>query len=455
VAVDEIASMCAALGSDPEALRAWGLARADEIVRALPPDSTLAPLLVDAHVEGEEIEELEVEELEVEELDEVGEETETETAAPEQPDFEPVFQRRHERFALREQVQITIPSWSRLLDLQADDISQGGMFVRTEEPPARGERITVSITLPEGGTLELEGEVVHVVEARAGGPRPGFGVQFVGLTAERKSALRRLVRHAMSHSAIDGATAQTLHEFGFTPTASGTYRMSMTPEEQTLHEQLHARLSQMRRESDTEVLALPREYDESVLHDAYFKMAEVWHPDVAARHAAPEIKRLVVDIFLRVNEAYENLRRISRPEDRGTKVVAKALKLEPTGAPVLARRLASSLGQIRAQHQAIEPPRPSVTRPPPPKRKDPRITDAIDRMTNKDFQGAIRILEKVPLDAPGHRVLYEFAHARLALSEKDTDEACRRYRAILAIQPENATARRELLLIEAMQQASR
>jgi Tfp pilus assembly protein PilZ len=64
------------------------------------------------------------------------------------------------------------------------DLSEGGCFVDTTGQAQIGERLTVRIQLPEGGCLELTGEVAHE-------SRPiGFGLRFVELSEEQAEQLR-------------------------------------------------------------------------------------------------------------------------------------------------------------------------------------------------------------------------------------------------------------------------
>jgi uncharacterized protein (TIGR02266 family) len=63
------------------------------------------------------------------------------------------------------------------------NISAGGMFIKTDQPPPMDEVVQVTIDLPGGGRpVEAKATVVHrvtVEEARARGCDAGVGVQFV------------------------------------------------------------------------------------------------------------------------------------------------------------------------------------------------------------------------------------------------------------------------------------
>jgi hypothetical protein len=53
------------------------------------------------------------------------------------------------------------------------DLSVTGCFVESIEPAATGENLTIRITIPDWGTLELSAEIMY------SSPPIGFGVRFV------------------------------------------------------------------------------------------------------------------------------------------------------------------------------------------------------------------------------------------------------------------------------------
>src|SRR5712671_1049342 len=64
----------------------------------------------------------------------------------------------------------------------ATNISAGGLFIRTEQPPDMDAVVDVVLELPGGEPIQGKALVVHRVtpeEARSGGVDPGIGVQFV------------------------------------------------------------------------------------------------------------------------------------------------------------------------------------------------------------------------------------------------------------------------------------
>lgn len=95
-------------------------------------------------------------------------------------------------------------TWS--VDCETDDtflyanitnISEFGIFVRTNEPLEVGTRLTLKFSDPDG--LEgyvLTGQVqwVNPVRLLADNPNPGMGIRFVALTREARERLVAMVR---------------------------------------------------------------------------------------------------------------------------------------------------------------------------------------------------------------------------------------------------------------------
>jgi hypothetical protein len=63
------------------------------------------------------------------------------------------------------------------------DLSAGGCFVEALLPPAVGETVNVTISLPDGDRLEAQTEVTYVY------PSIGFGARFLNLPSRDRQAL--------------------------------------------------------------------------------------------------------------------------------------------------------------------------------------------------------------------------------------------------------------------------
>lgn len=112
--------------------------------------------------------------------------------------------RRHQRVALRVPVDVSTidperdPRTGRpyFRDCQelCGNLSTGGMFIATAEPPSPGRRLLLRIHTPDGAAIETVARVAW--RARSAGPgasERGVGVEFVGPSAATRAALERIV----------------------------------------------------------------------------------------------------------------------------------------------------------------------------------------------------------------------------------------------------------------------
>lgn len=78
----------------------------------------------------------------------------------------------------------------------ANDISVGGLFVATSDPPPRGALVELVFTLPDGTRIEAEGEVrwTREYDDRAPYAFPGVGIQFKRLPPAALTAIGRFVQ---------------------------------------------------------------------------------------------------------------------------------------------------------------------------------------------------------------------------------------------------------------------
>ena len=77
------------------------------------------------------------------------------------------------------------------------NISEFGIFVRTQEPLEVGTRLTLNFTPPGSDeAFVLHGQVqwVNVVRMLADNPNPGMGIRFIDLTSEARARLIDTVR---------------------------------------------------------------------------------------------------------------------------------------------------------------------------------------------------------------------------------------------------------------------
>jgi Tfp pilus assembly protein PilZ len=109
-------------------------------------------------------------------------------------------QRRHRRLPTALSVGWRIPEDTRRHQSYVDDISIGGAFLRTDEPPTAGTPLLLEI-IPPGGTAP------QVIECRVAWTRRGPGVEGVGIEFRCRGVvgmrrLRELVRRVEQDSPL-------------------------------------------------------------------------------------------------------------------------------------------------------------------------------------------------------------------------------------------------------------
>ena len=102
--------------------------------------------------------------------------------------------RVHRRFPAS--IQVDYADGETFLFAYLRNISEMGIFVRTQEPAPVGARLRLRFHVDEADPLVLRGEVAWINPYRANGENinPGMGVRFVDLTPERREQVVALVR---------------------------------------------------------------------------------------------------------------------------------------------------------------------------------------------------------------------------------------------------------------------
>ena len=89
--------------------------------------------------------------------------------------------------------------WHMARRVATANVSRGGVFLVTDEPPAVGAIVDVGVELPDGTMLTLAAECVHVrssAEAFAQGRPAGFGARFRPADAADLMLLEELAQAA-------------------------------------------------------------------------------------------------------------------------------------------------------------------------------------------------------------------------------------------------------------------
>lgn len=103
--------------------------------------------------------------------------------------------RRYERYATS--ISVDYSSGDNFLFSYIENISEMGIFIRSDSPPPIGTELTVRFNAPDGGAqLELEGRIVWINPVRVNGENlnPGMGVRFRALTPEQREQVVEIVR---------------------------------------------------------------------------------------------------------------------------------------------------------------------------------------------------------------------------------------------------------------------
>jgi uncharacterized protein (TIGR02266 family) len=95
--------------------------------------------------------------------------------------------RRHQRAPVELRVNLRFPSVQQFLSAYAGDISESGMFIRTEERHRIGEVLTLHFDAGKERIVQGTARVVRVDAA-------GFAVQFVELDETSRRLIEMIVR---------------------------------------------------------------------------------------------------------------------------------------------------------------------------------------------------------------------------------------------------------------------
>jgi len=98
------------------------------------------------------------------------------------------------------------------VEAETEDLSQRGMFIRTEALLPVGEETEIRLTLPDGTFLAFQARVAHMLtphSARALGRHPGMGFELVGVDTPSKLKLRTHVDNVRIETTNPGLSTTT------------------------------------------------------------------------------------------------------------------------------------------------------------------------------------------------------------------------------------------------------
>ena len=111
--------------------------------------------------------------------------------------------RQDPRVPFAAEVRVRCQSWDQFAVVAAQNLSRGGIFLRTDTPAPLHSRVQVILTDPNGSEFQISGRIAHVVSpdrAVVENREPGIGVQFEPAEPRIAEAILMLVRlHAPAH----------------------------------------------------------------------------------------------------------------------------------------------------------------------------------------------------------------------------------------------------------------
>jgi type IV pilus assembly protein PilZ len=127
-------------------------------------------------------------------------------------DLAPHERREHQRFETA--IAVDYASGETFLFAYLQNISEMGIFIRTDHPSRIGTRLRLRFHVEEGEPLTLDGEVTWINPLRDAGDNlnPGMGVRFMELSPDKREQVVGLVRtvaylHDDDHEREDDAQA--------------------------------------------------------------------------------------------------------------------------------------------------------------------------------------------------------------------------------------------------------
>ena len=102
-----------------------------------------------------------------------------------------LLDRASQRISL--EAKVTLRSQTNFFVGFSENISEGGIFISTESPPAVGDEVEIEIPLPDGSqTVTVKG-IVRWHRSMANGAPAGCGVQFNALTPTEAMLLQNMI----------------------------------------------------------------------------------------------------------------------------------------------------------------------------------------------------------------------------------------------------------------------
>lgn len=408
--------------------------------------------------------------------------------APTRPSTPEVL-RKDRRYRLEQPIRVKYERWDQFIDLYTKDISRGGVFVQTTDPPPLHTKVTLRMALPGGGVRELKvlGEVVHVVgpeTSTSTGMPAGFGLQFVNVTPDRRRLLELVVEHAraIEQGRLEEAELASKVIEMSADASSSSLSLSLTDAEQQRLDELETAFEAAKHADDRALLHLGDDPTPEEIRAALALASQQWQHEAYGREMPSEIRNVARAMIRRLELAAENVERSLRgrpvlPPDGVPEPVFN--DLTPIGVPQV------DDASDRYAHAAADPPASTDASEPRATADDRRrptglkhrlakmlgleqqqpvqeattrsssdiFDDAIRAINDKRYLEAVEILASVTRRQPGNAralVLMRFAEARLLVKRAAIPDAIEKYEEVLRLDPRHRAAQRDLAMLRCL-----
>lgn len=322
------------------------------------------------------------------------------------PEPEPAqeFAREHTRHAVRQPVRLRLPSWDRFETFYTQDMSRGGMFLKTPKPMDKGAMLQLTLSLPDGETISLEAVVAHV---RAG---EGMGIQFLDMDDAKRARVEAMIK---AHAAPPQPTTTTL-------------------------ESLVAELARLRTATPRDALGVGPSAGADEVRAAYLVAARRFHVELAGELGDDELLELANEAAACLRRAYDELR--GAPE---------APREPARGQPPAAEDSNVTFKRAEDTAPAIRKP---VPEPPLPKRSLLRDASgpagaAMELIARGEYRAARASLKRALATTPNDRAVraaYHLATGYAAKQAGKSELALQHFQRVLVFDRQCAEAIQEL-----------
>jgi hypothetical protein len=380
------------------------------------------------------------------------------------------------------------------LELQAQDLSQAGVFVPMPDPFEIDREVDVLLRSPIG-ELHARCHVVQVISrerARSEGRSPGCGMLFVDLADDQRAWIG-LTLAALStpppvaHPTVPTKPARDALETRpsrppaprsipatrsvvrsiVPPAARRAARTGGGGDRPDTVEQLERELAALQQKTPAAILGVSDGADAAAIHRAFLEMSKRYHPHAYAQYDDPKLSRLATELFIAHKRAFAQL--CPRPEPKPARAQTAPMIASvpppppPSGAPAATSAPASlrppKPAQFGPERGTATAPKPQDAAAPrertltaaaavPAKRK--RIAEAemafaagLKYLTASRFADAeaelARARELAP-ERPESELWLRICRARKLKADGENEAACAAYQAVLEIEADNREA---------------